>query len=99
MPGLNFNSCGKLCCSSIPNTLKKKQKYKFGSPTHYDGKHPCYKKCPEGMTSKGKGKKWNTCYYKKKSNKKSMKKKSMKKKSMKKKSMKKKSMKKKTKKK
>ena len=62
--GINRHSCGQLCCSSIPTKLKKKQKYKLGSPTHYDGSHPCYKKCPKGMTSKGKGKDWNTCFKK-----------------------------------
>ena len=49
-----------------PN-LKKVNK-KFGSPTHYDGTHHCYKKCPKGMTSKGNGKDWNKCYYKKNQN-------------------------------
>ena len=64
LSGLNKHSCGQLCCSSIPTKLKKKQKYKFGSPTHYDGSHPCYKKCPRGMTSKGNGNDWDTCFKK-----------------------------------
>ena len=62
LPGLNKRSCGQLCCSSVPTKLKKKNKKTFGSPTHYDGTHPCYTKCPKGMTSKGNGKDWDSCY-------------------------------------
>ena len=60
LSGLNFYSCGELCCSSVPGLQKKN--YTFGSPTHYDGTYPCYKKCPKGMTSKGNGHDWDRCY-------------------------------------
>ena len=46
--GIGIDSCGQLCCSK--------------SPTPSDGTNPCYKKCPDGYTSKGGGIDWDKCF-------------------------------------